>query len=374
LKQLKILHVYKESSILSHGGIPVAIDSICKATSKLNVKNQLLCLSQNPSPKPINLGHYEVIESKEAFSISSMPVSFTAIKIFKKLSDEVDVIHFHFPYPFADFLSLFDRVRPYVVTYHSDIVRQRFLKFFYRPLMEIFLKKSKKIIATSTNYLSSSLNLKHYRAKCEVIPLGLSENSYPSPDKDALSEWKSKLPKRFFLFLGAQRYYKGLHVLPEALVGEPDIYVVVAGKADKGLKKTRQSIYSESQENIIFLGSVTEQQKVILLTLCYAFIFPSHLRSEAFGLSLVEASMFGKAMISCDIGTGTSFVNLHEKTGLVVKPSDSDSFRKAMLFFLHNPDLVDLYGENAKQRYYELFTAEGQGTSYRKVYDDALHR
>ena len=45
-----------------------------------------------------------------------------------------------------------------------------------------------------------------------------------------------------------------------------------------------------------------------LLHLSRGFVFPSHLRSEAFGMSLVEAAMCGKPMVSCEIGTGTSFI------------------------------------------------------------------
>ncbi|WP_225246636.1 MULTISPECIES: glycosyltransferase [Rhizobium/Agrobacterium group] len=54
-------------------------------------------------------------------------------------------------------------------------------------------------------------------------------------------------------------------------------------------------------------------------------------RSEAFGLALVEAARAGKPMISCEIGTGTSFVNKHGETAYTIPPNDVASLSDAML-------------------------------------------
>src|SRR3546814_5268510 len=68
--------------------------------------------------------------------------------------------------------------------------------------------------------------------------------------------------------------------------------------------------------NVSFLGALPESDKVALYKLCHAFVFPSHIRSEAFGVALVEAAMHGKPMISCEIGPGTTFINLDKVTGI----------------------------------------------------------
>nr|WP_246673258.1 glycosyltransferase [Mesorhizobium sp. B2-4-14] len=65
-----------------------------------------------------------------------------------------------------------------------------------------------------------------------------------------------------------------------------------------------------------------------LLHNCLGFIFRSNQRSEAYGLSLAEAAMCGKPMISCEVGTGTSYVNKAGETGLVVPPSDPERLAK----------------------------------------------
>src|SRR5690606_7759130 len=110
--------------------------------------------------------------------------------------------------------------------------------------------------------------------------------------------------------------------------------------------------------NIHFLGAVSDLDKAALLELCTAFVFPSHLRSEAYGLSLVEAAMFGKPMISCEISTGTSFVNRDGETGIVVEPQDSAGMAEAMIRLSSDPDASSAYGRHAASRYADELRAD----------------
>ena len=66
-----------------------------------------------------------------------------------------------------------------------------------------------------------------------------------------------------------------------------------------------------------FVAHVGEGDKAALLQLRYAFVYPSRLRSDAFGIALLEAAFRGNGVISCEIGTGTSFVNIHKKLELL---------------------------------------------------------
>jgi rhamnosyl/mannosyltransferase len=97
-------------------------------------------------------------------------------------------------------------------------------------------------------------------------------------------------------------------------------------------------------------------------------VFPSHLRSEAFGVALLEAARAGKPMISCEIGTGTSYVNIDQLTGLTVPPADATALASAMTAIWNNPDLAARMGHAARERYLELFTAKAMGQSYAALY------
>ena len=169
-----------------------------------------------------------------------------------------------------------------------------------------------------------------------------------------------------FLFVGELRYYKGLHILLEAAKGTNyPIVIVGAGPIEAELKK---QVEETGLSNILFLGFLSDEDKVALLTLCYVVLFPSHLRSEAFGISLLEGAMYGKPLISSEIGTGTSFINIANETGLVVPPSDPLALRQAMHTLWDNPEMAAEMGLKAEARYWELFTADKMVASYIDFY------
>jgi rhamnosyl/mannosyltransferase len=114
--------------------------------------------------------------------------SISSIKEFQKLAVWADVIHYHFPWPFLDILQLFNFLnKPTVLTYHSDIVKQKFLKKLYSPLMYRTFRALSAMIATSPNYLDSSPVLRKFffQKKVSVIPLGISR---PTADIENSSE------------------------------------------------------------------------------------------------------------------------------------------------------------------------------------------
>ena len=116
------------------------------------------------------------------------------------------------------------------------------------------------------------------------------------------------------------------------------------------------------------------QEQVALLQLSRALVFPSHLRSEAFGISLLEGAMFGKPMISSEIGTGTSYINNHGETGLVVPPGDAAALRQAMDRLWVDADMAARMGAAAQQRYEQLFTAARMGQRMAEVYQQVMAR
>jgi rhamnosyl/mannosyltransferase len=101
-------------------------------------------------------------------------------------------------------------------------------------------------------------------------------------------------------------------------------------------------------------------------------VMPSPNRAEAFGMSLLEAAMMGKPMITCEIGTGTSFVNEHGKTGLVVAPNDPAELARAMRELWDDPQLCERMGRRAALRFEDHFTASRTAASYRQIYQTVI--
>jgi rhamnosyl/mannosyltransferase len=226
--------------------------------------------------------------------------------------------------------------------------------------MNRFLKEVDEIVATSPNYAETSSVLARYRSKVSIVPIGLPERT--PPKKADLEKWQTQVGMEFFLFVGTLRYYKGLPFLTEA-ARQTGLPVVIVGNRDRG-RVARGDI----APNVKFLGAIPDPDKEALLSLCRGFVFPSHLRSEAFGIALLEAARAGKPMISCEIGTGTSYVNAGGETGLIVPPADANALGHAMWRLSNNPEEAKQMGARARTRFERLFKSEDMCAAYLKLY------
>ncbi len=369
---MKILHVFKTYYPDSMGGVEAVIRQLTAATTPMGVSNRIFTLSwQANRQASLREGSVEIVRAQTHLEVASTPISLSALRMFRDEVAHADLVHYHYPWPFGDLLDLLSgRTRPAILTYHSDIVRQRLLMPAYRPLMRRFFAGVDAIVPTSPNYLQSSEILQEYQDKATVIPIGLDESCYPQPLPERLNHWRKEVGEDFFLFVGVLRYYKGLHILLDACANSSSRVVIVgAGPVEASLKQQAAEL---GLENVHFVGAVPDDDKVALLKLCKAVVFPSHLRSEAFGVTLLEGAMYGKPLISSEIGTGSSYVNIDGLTGLVVPPSNPDALREAMRRMEENPELVEQMGLRARERFLNLFTAQKMAKSYVELYERVL--
>ncbi len=371
---MRVLSVYRTYFPDPPGGLQEAIRQICLSTTKLDAENTIYTLSPRPKPSLLDYPEARVMREHSWVAPASCDIGgVAAFSTFSKLAKETDILHYFFPWPFADVLhAKISPKKPAMMTYISDVVRQRFLGAAYAPLMWRTLKQMKVIVANCPAYAETSPVLSHpaIRAKVKIIPLGINENSYTQQGDDSVfMRIGISITEPYFLFLGVLRYYKGIHTLISA-AKFVNAAIVIAGSGPEEQRLKEQSEVL-GLKNIVFAGQVTDKEKVSLIKNCCALVLPSHLRSEAFGMVLVEASMFGKPMISCEIGTGTSYVNKHEETGLVVKPENIDEMASAMQALLNNKIALQL-GKNARARYENLFSGDALGKAYSAIYQEIL--
>lgn len=365
----KILHFYKQYFPESKGGVEQSIYQLCEGALQHGVLPKVLTLGS--SSRSLSVDNHEVIQSKKTFEIASTGFSLQAIARFKQMAKEADLIHFHFPWPFMDMVQLMTQVKkPSLVTYHSDIVKQKTLLKVYRPLMLRFLSHVNHIVATSPSYIKTSPVLQQFPDKVSCIPLGINESLFPKLTSQNLLLWQSRFPNPFFLFVGQLRYYKGLNYLLKAAKGiSSPILIAGDGPEMLPLKELANEL---NLTNVHFLGSISDEDKASLLRLCRCFVFPSHLRSEAFGLALLEAAMHGKPMISCEIGTGTSYINQDQLTGIVIPPADADALHSALNWMETHASEANSMGFAARARYLEHFTGEVMVNRYVDLYQQML--
>ena len=366
---LRVLHVYRTYFPETVGGLQEAVRQICHSTTALGVENRVFTLARGRSPSVLARPEARVFRFPLHLEVASTGLSATALGGFGRLARWADVVHYHFPWPFADALHALARVTtPAISTYHSDIIRQQGLLRVYAPLMHWFLRRMARVVATSPQYALSSPVLQRYADKVEAIPLALDPNTYPALDAARAAALCRRFGRGFFLFIGVLRYYKGFDVLLDA-VRAGGLHLLLAGAGPEEVR-VRRRLEAEGIDNVTLLGEVSDADKVALMHLARAVVLPSHLRSEAFGIALLEGAMFGKPLLSCEIGTGTSHINRDGETGLVVPPNDAVALRAALLRLDRDDALAHRLGRGARGRFDRLFAAGPMGAEYLRLYHE----
>lgn len=374
---MKVLHVYRTYFPDPPGGLQEAIRQISLATRECGADPKIFTLSPHPEPQEIAFPEGNVVRSKSWAAPASCDLGgFGSVREYRRLAQWADVLHFHFPWPFGDVLRLLDTSRkPAVMTYHSDIVRQRVLGYVYGPLMRRMLASMSAVVATSPAYAQSSRVLSEAVRpdRLRVIPLGIRDYADSELSRRCGPDLLARLPlgtKPYFLSLGVLRYYKGLHVLVEAASSIP-ADLVIAGSGPE-MERLKELAEKRGASNVIFAGQVTHEEKIALLKGCRGLVLPSQLRSEAFGMVLVEAAMFSKPMVCCEIGSGTSYVNEHGVTGLVVRPEVPHELAQAVNVLLEEEEQARCMGLAARARYEKLFSGPALGSAYVSLYEEVL--
>lgn len=371
LRPLRVLHVYGTYFPDPPGGLQEAIRQICLCVQPHGVQNTIFTLSPQPSPKVIDYPEARVVRCRSWAAPASCDLGGPAsLATFRRLAHEADLIHYLYPWPFGDLLDLLAApAKPKVLTYISDIVRQRWLGAAYAPLMWHTLRSMDAIVANAPAYAQTSpvLSTAAVRNKLHIIPLGLAESEQHHLDDSRILPKLGLAPGQpYLLFLGALRYYKGLPTLLQAAARvQAPIVIAGSGSALGDLRRQAQAL---GASNVHFAGQVTEAEKATLLRHCRALVLPSHLRSEAYGMVLIEASLFGKPMITCEIGTGTSFINLHGETGLVVAPGHAQELADAITLLWQDKTRAQQLGAAARRRYLASFSGLAMGRQYAALF------
>jgi rhamnosyl/mannosyltransferase len=245
-----------------------------------------------------------------------------------------DLLHLHLPNTSAFAALLLPRARriPWLVHWHADVVasvidRRLALAYgLYRPLEQRLLRRSRSVIVTSPPYLEASQALTHWHERCTVIPLGLDSARLPEPDAASLKEadqlWGPTGLR--VLTIGRLTYYKGHEVLISAAASLPGVRVLILGQGEHR-QRLRDLITSLGlTDRVTLTGFMSEVAVAALLASCDLFCLPSLERTEAFGLVLLEAMRYGKALIVSDIpGSGAPWVVQQAGNGRLFPPANA---------------------------------------------------
>jgi glycosyltransferase involved in cell wall biosynthesis len=279
-----------------------------------------------------------------------------------------DLVHLHFPFPLGEFANLLcGRSRHSIVTYHSDIIRQKYLFKAYKPFLSMTLKRARFILVTSPRMIETSRVVSLFSDKCRVVPYGIDLDRFKNADTGLTARLRSKYDGApLVMFVGRLRWFKGLDYLLAAMRLVDGRLLIVGEGAEEERLKRRVSAEGLEQK-VLFLGEIPNEQMPEYYGLCDVFVLPSSHRSESFGIVQIEAMACGKPVISTELGTGTSFVNLHEKTGLVVPARDSGLLAQGINRLLQDGSLRREFGRNASRRA-EEFSSQSLNEKLVEIY------
>jgi len=309
---------------------------------------------------------------------ASLPISPGYFKEIRKYSG--DILHVHEPFPLADismimFPKLKENFSRIVVSWHSDIVRQKWVLSFYKKFILKFLGVADKIIVSNPNMINNSDFLPFFEDKIEVIPIGVNLDWVDScQESNFLSdEIRSSNKGPMILSVGRLVYYKGYEYLIDAIKLIPDASLVIIGSGPLKNKLVERINKLNLSSRIKIIPEVDEKTLHSYYKACDLFVLPSVEKSETYGIVQIEAMACGKPVICTEVGTGTTFLNLHEKTGFVVPPRNTKLLAEAIDKLITNQELRLKLGMYAKERALKEFTDKKMVEENYKVYQDLLN-
>ena len=366
------------------GGIEYHMRDLAVALAERGHDVRAIVANSGPADAAETIDGVRVTRLARAFEYASTPVAGSMSRAIAEAAAATDVFHLHFPYPWGEFSWLASRAGgrtaggvPTVLTYHSDIVRQRVLGALYGPVLHRVLDRVDLVIASSPDMVEHSPELSRIAEKCRVVPFGIHvERFAATPEREAraaelrASEAPSRGERPIVLFVGRLIYYKGADVLVRAMAEvDADLVMVGRGALEAELKALAVSL--GIAQRVRFVEPVGDEDLAAWYHAADVFCLPSVARSEAFGLVQLEAHAAGTPVVSTTLTTGVPFVNQDGVTGLTVPPGDVVALAGALRALVEDEALRVRLGTQAAARARQEFSIARMVDRTLAVYHEA---
>ena len=297
----------------------------------------------------IKIGEIEIFENKrQLFSLKflykRLRYMYRAMKIIKKYHfDIVEVPEGGFEHLFL----AFNKSCPIVTRFHGNV---NYTKFLTRPirlvniLERLAVNKSDGLSSPTSGY--ASMLASDYRISSntiKIIPYGIDSEFLLSHHAIDIRNKYGLKNKKIILFTGRLSLMKGVNLLyraAEKLLGRPEITFVMIGV---------DTPYSNSLRftaNVLQFNNLSKDELFSFYKECDIFIMPS--RFENMSYSILEAMVFGKAILGSDVG-GIPELVANNYNGLLFKTGDMEDLISKLKYLLDNPNLLSAMGERSRE-------------------------
>lgn len=364
-RRLKVLHVGKFYP--PHpGGMESHLELLCRAT-KDKVDLSVIVSADDSRTVHETIGGIPVTRIGTKLTVASASFNPGMARAIRRAN--ADVVHFHHPNPTGALSYFAARSRaPLVVTYHSDIVRQKVLGPLVSPLTHALLRRAHAIIASSPQYAASSPVLRRHADRVRVLPFGIDAAEFQHADAAEVQRIRTEHGPRIVFAAGRLVYYKGFDVLIRA-IKTVAARLLIAG--DGPLRDELRALASETgvADRVTLLGAVPDLRPYYHAA--DVFALPAVARSEAFGIVQMEAMACGVPVLNTSLDTGVPFVSPHGVSGLTVPPGDAGALAAALTTLLDDPELRGRMGQAGRRRVETELSAESMAARTLALYREA---
>ena len=221
---------------------------------------------------------------------------------------------------------------PTVLTYHSDIVRQRVLGTAYRPILERVLDsrrpdrrrlaqhgRAQRVARSACRQVPRRAvrhrrrPLRRHARACSRAPRSCAPATSVRSCCSSAGSSTTRVPT-----CSSRRWP----------TSTPTSVMIGSGPLEGEL---RERVFALGMtDRVTFLPPQPDEDLAAWYHAADVFCLPSVARSEAFGLVQIEAHASGTPAISTDLTTGVPFANLDGVTGLTVPVGDVDALARAL--------------------------------------------
>jgi glycosyltransferase involved in cell wall biosynthesis len=283
-------------------------------------------------------------------------------------SRKFDILHAHWiPMGFPTLLAARATQKPFILTVHgSDLYPGGFLKPFYRYI----LLKANRVVCVSRALKEKVVEMVGDSRRILDVPNGVKFQNFES----LRYEEEDELKEPILLWVGRMIEEKGLIILLKGMkniVREfPKASLTLVGDGDLRNLLEEKTRSMGLMNHVHFAGEQPHHEIPRYLKASTLFILPS--LKEGFGVVLLEAMSAEVAVVASRVG-GISDIVLHERTGLLVPPEDSDALADAVILLLKNGIERKKMGREGRKRVLEHYTWEKVVQRMEEVYKSLLN-
>jgi glycosyltransferase involved in cell wall biosynthesis len=362
--RVRILHLGKYFPP-EPGGMEVVLKAFSEATDG-SLSNYCLVATRTGKTRTETIGGTTVHYLRQAGTFLLAPVLPGLPAVLHKLRRDggFPVILLHYPNPtaiLALFLSLLLRPKreKVVLWHHADVLLderwKRVLYRLFRPIEEFVFRRTDAFVAATPHHVSCSDTFRRFSDRTAIIPYALPDGWFEATVEEAraAAQVRDRLGGGFLLFVGRLVPYKGLNTLVRAAERIPcRIAIIGTGPLGGAL---RQEIAARGlADRVLLLGGVDDLRPYYLG--CEFFVLPSVTMLEGFGIVQIEAMALGKPVVSSDLPSGVTYVNLSGETGLTFPVGDAAALAEACNRLLSDAALRNRLGKNARDRTFGKFS------------------